>query len=609
MNDISQVVKNYYAVIGQKDEDIFELYRDNKRLQKQLEEVLMGEEERETDRRTLKLLVFTLQTELREKQMLIDAQQQESAAIRDAVWRVREVLNMSSELDYPVGAVIDACINLHTECGELRARLEYIVGVWRHSRSLAFPTLFWAEQYARDAISDACNGAYASLARLLRCAKQALVEKQQLRESHRAAENAQGQRMELMEKQSQVERSQQERAVEEWKEQVTCANGHLLLLRSCLRHEQEEKELLMEAACTRLDLMVERSADVERLLALAFRAVVRRDKQLQEVRHEAAALRGKLQKLQADFSRARALLRRKPLSDPPQHHHHHHQQQQQQGLDSSGCSNPMTRDNGEKEKGGTVQDAFRALLVEHEALKAEWRGCVEREREARQQAATRINKLKAECSARETAVVACQERCATLEKALRRTRLEAKRHLKEVHHLQERHAAASGEANLHLERIKGLEEMNRALREEKLTLSSRVETLQEKAREKEEALNSAERNFRERLAAVERRLQTEKEGFLGELKEWTSVLEEARKKLAVAEGERDREQMLRGMLVEQHRDEERMLKKVAAEEHQAAVAVLQSKIDVLERACERSAAVIAELREALHRAKAETGTA
>ncbi|RNF07509.1 viral A-type inclusion protein [Trypanosoma rangeli] len=600
MDDISQVVKNYYAVIGQKDEDIFELYRDNRRLQKQLGEVLMGEEERETDRRTLKLLVATLQTELREKQVLIDAQQREGAAIRSAVWRAREILNMSSELDYPVEAVIGACINLYTECAELRARQEYLVGAETHLRLLVCRTLFWAEQHARDAVADACNGAYVTLARLLRCTKETMVEKQRLCESHRAAESAQSERMELMEKQAQLERSQQERVVEEWREQVTCVNRRLLLFQRCLHHERAEKELLVEAACSRLDLMVERGADVERLLALVFRCLVRHDKQLQEVRYEAAVLRGKLQKVRADFSRAKALLRRKRQSD---------QREQQLGLDCSGGSNTMTRDNGEKEKSDSVHDAFRALQVEHEAFKAEWRKCAEREREARRQAAARINTLKAERSACEIAVAACQERCATLVKALQRTRLEAKRHAKEVRHMQERRDAVRDEVNLYAERIKSLEEMNRVLGERNMAQLSCVESLQKELREKEEALNSAERAFCERIAFLEGRLHMEKEGFLGELKEWTLVLEEARKKLVVAESERDREAMLRGMLVEQHREEERMLKKVLAEEHQAAVVVLQGKIDVLELACGRSAAVIAELRELLHRAKTETSTA
>ncbi|EKF38468.1 hypothetical protein MOQ_001321 [Trypanosoma cruzi marinkellei] len=599
MDDISRVVQKYYEVIDQKDEDIFELYRDNKRLKKQLDEVLAGENERETDRRTLKLLVTTLQTELREKQMLIEAQQEEGSAIRRAVWRAREVLKMSSELDYPIETVIDACINLHTEHCELKAQQEYLVGVELRTRSIACNHLFEAERYARSAIADACSGAYAILSRFLRCAMQAVVEKQQLCEAHKAAECAQNQRMELLEKRAQLECSQHERIVEEWKEQVTSVNGRLQLLQRQMRHEKAEEELLMEAVCGRLDLMVEQGADLERLLALVFRALVRHDKQLQEARNESFLLRGKLQKVHADLSRARALLRRRKETQ---------QQQQSSTLDTSGRASART-ENGGKEKDCSVYDALRTLQVEHEVLKVEWRQCVERERAVRQQAATTIGKLKAERSDCEATVEACQERCARLEKALQRTRQEAKRHSKEVNHMKELHGTLCDEAKLHAERIKSLEEVNRVLSEENMTLTSRIEALQERAREKEEAWNSAERAARDRVAVLEERMKSEKEGFLGELKEWTLVLEEARKKLAVAENECDRERMLRNILVEQHRDEERMLKKMMAEEHQSALMVLQGKIDVLERACGRSATVIAGLREALHRAKTENSTA
>ncbi|EAN81503.1 hypothetical protein C3747_10g484 [Trypanosoma cruzi] len=598
MDDISQVVQKYYEVIDQKDEDIFELYRDNKRLKKQLDEVLAGENDRETDRRTLKLLVTTLQTELREKQMLIEAQQEEGSAIRHAVWRAREVLNMSSELDYPIESVIGACINLHAECCELQARQEYLVSVNLRTRSLACNNLFEAERYARSAIADACSGAYATLSLFLRCARQAVVEKQQLCEAHRAAECAHNQRVELLEKRAQLECSQHERIVEEWKEQVTCVNGRLLLLQRQMRYEKAEKELLMEAVCGRLDLMMEQGADLERLLALVFRAFIRHDKQLQEVRQESLLLRGKLQKVHADLSRARALLRRRKES----------QQQQSLTLDTSGRVSVRT-ENSEKEKNCSVYDALRTVQVEHEVLKVEWRQCVERERAVRQQAATTISKLKAERSACEATVEACQERCARLEKALQRTRQEAKRHSKEVNRMKELNGTLCDEAKVHAERIKSLEEVNRVLSEENMTLTSRMEVLQERAQEKEEACSSAERAARDRIAVLEERMKSEKEGFLGELKEWTLVLEEARKKLAVAESERDRERMLRGILVEQHRDEERMLKKMMAEEHQSAVMVLQGKIDILERACGRSATVIAELREALHRAKTENSTA
>ncbi|KEG14536.1 hypothetical protein DQ04_00411000 [Trypanosoma grayi] len=118
----------------------------------------------------------------------------------------------------------------------------------------------------------------------------------------------------------------------------------------------------------------------------------------------------------------------------------------------------------------------------------------------------------------------------------------------------------------------------------------------------EDTWTARERETQQRIAALEQQLRSEKEGFLGELREWMVVLEDARKKLATAECERDREKMLRGMLLEQQSDEARLQEKLMLEKHSSTTQKLRERIDTLERACRRSAAVIAELREALHRA-------
>ncbi|KEG08840.1 viral A-type inclusion protein, partial [Trypanosoma grayi] len=420
MDDISQVVKNYYAVIGQKDEDIFELYRDNRRLQKELDEANAAGEEAEAERSTLKLLVAALQTEVREKQALIDAHAAESAPLRSAMWRARDLLQMPSELDYTAEDVIDACVNLHSECRELRVQRQQLADTAMGGWSLACRTLIESEQLRRGALVDACDGANASMVRLLQRIRQAEVEQQLLREMCEEADRERCREVELLAKRAQVELRQQERLVEELQERVASADRRVQLLEQQVQQEQAEKELLVEAACTRLDLMVERCADAERMLAIALRYLFRCGKQLQESTSEVAALQGKNEKLQSNLSHARALLRRKQKQ--PQ------QEQQQSRLDMSGVADDAQSEMSphlgpQPQRGEKYHDnggAFRALQMEHESLKMEWRRCVERERAARHQAAASASRMKAERTACEAADAECQRRCATLEAALHR---------------------------------------------------------------------------------------------------------------------------------------------------------------------------------------------
>lgn len=599
MDDINQVVKNYYAVICQKDEDIFELYRDNKRLKKQLNEALTGAEEREAEICAVKLLVTTLQTELREKQLLVEAHQSESVTHRNAEWRLREVLRMPSELDHTIEDVVATCIDVHDECVALRAQRERLSGVAVGAFAFGRRVVAEAEQSARGAVAEARDCLHAATAQLLRDGRRVFAAAEQSRrgaaeESRREAARAQ------------VECCQQKRLAREWEERAARADGRSTQLQRCVQAAQAEKELLLEAACSRLDIAEERGADAERMLAFVFRAALRRDQQLQDARREVEDLRGKLEKAQRDLSHNSALLRRTQ------------QQQQQSGLNTSGGDAGADNYKGDDDsnddddhrrgsykrrksnKSTNLHDAFCALQMEHDALKVDWRKCIERERLTRQQATTTINKLKAERSALEKSAAERLQSCERLERALQRTQLEVKRHAKEAKRLQNLQETLSKEAKSHVERISNLEEMNSLFREENAALILRVNTLQETVSEKEKAFASMERAANERFLEIEQRLGEDKKRFLEEINEWRLSLEETRNKLAAAERDRDREKGLRDMFLEQHRDEKRMLKKLMEEEHKGAVSELHVKIDVLENACRRGAAVIAELREALH---------
>ncbi|KAH9600384.1 hypothetical protein LSM04_007207 [Trypanosoma melophagium] len=598
MDDISSVVKNYYAVIGQKDDDIFELYRDNKRLKQQLSELRIGEEERETERRTLKLLVVALQTEVREKQALIEAHQSESAAFRTAISHAREVLHMPSELDHTPEDVINACMDIYTECSDLRGRQKEFGRVINNAYSVMFRILLEEEEQRRSAIIDACSSAHIAFLQVSQYTKDVILEKQQMREKNEEAECKRCYEAELLAKRVQVELRQHERIIEDWREKITHTNSRVVQLEEQVCFEQAEKELLLEAACSRLDLMVEKCSDVERMLLMVFRTLLRCTRVLQNVNTEKFYLQEKTEKLQRNLSHVRSQLR---LNQHP----------------SGGIHNMIAKDDsaqGGVSIGLDQHEAFRVLQKEHDALKMEWRKCIERERTLRQQTTTKIKKLKTEWEACRATAAESQRRCSLLDEALQRTRLEVNQLMRQVKQQYELQQALSREVERDAVCIRTLEGCKRTLEEEKTVLTTRLDKLQElhnaqmqqqqqDIKEKEEMWLSAERAAYEQISSLEQQLNSEKAGFIHELQEWTQALDDMRGKLAAAENERDREKMLRGMLQEQCRDEEHLLKNLMTKEHTSTIEALQAKVEVLESACKRSAAVIAELRETKHRNK------
>ncbi|ORC89820.1 uncharacterized protein TM35_000113540 [Trypanosoma theileri] len=594
MDDISSVVKNYYTVIGQKDDDIFELYRDNKHLKQQLSELRTGEEERETERRTLKLLVVALQTEVREKQALIEAHQLENTAFRKAIYQAREVLHMPSEFDHTPEDVINTFINIHTKYSDLCGRQTELTKVINNVYSDMCRMLLEEEEKQRHAIIDACNSTHLVFVRLSQYTREVILEKQHMREKYEETERKYSHEAELSAKRMQVEHRQQERLMEEWREKITFTNSRVMQLEGQVRSEQAEKELLLEAACSRLDLMVERCSDLERVLLMIFRTVGRCTKELQNTQTEKSSLQLKIDKLQRNLSRVRSQLR---LNHQPS---------------SLNTSNAKDGVHGMVSLSVDQHEAFLVLQKEHEALKVEWRNCVERERTLRQQTTTSIKKIKTERDSFKATAAESQRRCSVLDEALQRTRAEVKQLTNQVKQQQELQQALSKEVERDAVCIRSLEGCKRTLEEEKTVLTTRLNTLQELhdsqfqqhqqyIKEKEEMWAAAERAACEHISSLEQQLDYEKAGFLHELQEWTQALDDMRSKLAAAESERDREKMLRGMLQEQCREEENLLRNLMTDDHKATIEALQAKVNMLESACKRSAVVIAELREATHR--------
>ncbi|CBH17860.1 hypothetical protein, conserved [Trypanosoma brucei gambiense DAL972] len=611
MEEVSNVVKTYYEVIGKKDEDIFELYRDNRRLQKQLDETLTGEEDREAERRILKLLVAALQTELKEKHLFIQEQERERNALQSALVRAREALNMNSELDHPANDVVDSLIAHYMMCYELQTQLRALLQVSINNCTAARFMLMENEERERRIIAETSELSYTTIVSSAQHTQAAIIQRDLLRLEYEDVEREHRQKEELVRKQHLVEHHRQERLLEMWQEKANTAVDSLMLHQTLTVHERKEKELLMEGASARLDLMAEQSADLLRILAFIFRSFRRFDEQLQEAHGRAAEAQKKREKMQISLSQARACVR--VLQHPER------TEVNTRALDKSdfrdrtdeGSPHPLSLLSIDRQ--GECAD-LHALREEHAALKTEWQKYVERERMMRQQLVLATNRHRVERDDLEAKAAEEQRRHAVLTVEVKRTKKDMRQRTKEVRQLQQQLQDVRMELERSVDRCRDLEGLNDTLKEKNTVLQDRVETqqkehalreeqLQDQVRTKETWWDEKNRTYQEHIASLQKQLRDDKDGFLKELKEWTVVLDDAQRKIAAAEGERDKERALRCMMEEQHRDEIRLIKNVTNNEKMKLTRALQKKIGKLEMACRRSADVIAELREALHRSK------
>nr|CCC95449.1 unnamed protein product [Trypanosoma congolense IL3000] len=617
MEEVNSVVKAYYEVIEKKDEDIFELFRDNNRLQKQLNETLTSEEDREAELRILKLLVGALQIELKEKQLIVQEHEKERTTMQAAITRGREVLNMDSELNYTAGDVVNKFIAYYKMCHELQCHLEVFVRVAAANCCAMQLMIIDAEERERHIINQSCDGIYHVVVSLSQCARAAVVERESLQTRSEAARRELLHEVKALRDQLASEQQEQRRRVEMWQEKASAADVHLRLCQRQAEHEREEKEFLLEEGCARLDLMAEAYAGLGRVLAASARACQHYDGKLQEACKKVADVGKRNEKMQTSLSQARARLRalQKPESVPVASSG---VLGKREGKDATNreCSivtNPRQMALVSVEQ--SADDPLTALQEEHAALKAEWRKSLERERAVRQELVLVTNRSKSERDVHEAAIKESQQRCAALTDDAQRLQREVKQYAKQAKELRRLLYEAKVDLESSEKKCRNLEEVNQSLKERCAELEGCAERereariaqerqLREQVRLMEEQCVEQGRSFQCQIEALERQLHGDKEGFLTELKAWTGILDEAQRKIAAAESDRDKEKMLRCMIAEQHQDETRIIRNVMTEEKAVATNELQCKVKRLELVCKRSAKVIAELREALHRAKA-----
>ncbi|CCW68669.1 unnamed protein product [Phytomonas sp. Hart1] len=98
LDEVDTVMHNYFEALNSKDEDIFRLYEDNKRMRTLVQDTLKAREDLEAHSRSQAVLTLSLKTELHEKKCLIEAQDDEISTLREGIAELNVLFNSPSEL-------------------------------------------------------------------------------------------------------------------------------------------------------------------------------------------------------------------------------------------------------------------------------------------------------------------------------------------------------------------------------------------------------------------------------------------------------------------------------------------------------------------------------
>ncbi|CAD2218881.1 hypothetical protein ADEAN_000637400 [Angomonas deanei] len=173
---IDLALKNYFLTIQEKDDDIFRLYEDNKRMKQLVGEALKNREEITSQFYTQSLLVTSLQTEVREKQLLLEAQEEENKVLRECVSKIRVALQRPSELQYSTAVLVEDVEALVEAQDSWSAGMDMAKRYVRHFSQVPFQclveeeargrrTLLSTEETQRDCVNECALFCQQQLAR------------------------------------------------------------------------------------------------------------------------------------------------------------------------------------------------------------------------------------------------------------------------------------------------------------------------------------------------------------------------------------------------------------------------------------------------------------
>ncbi|KAL7709213.1 hypothetical protein N2W54_007756 [Lotmaria passim] len=623
-NDVDDILQKFFVTIAEKDSDAFKLYEDNKRMRNLVEQTLHAREELESRLRSMSVLVNSLQTALREKERLIEAQNGEAAAWREHIAELRTLLDRPSELDHGLEDVVKDVRDMSAELRSLRQGFKYARWCCDEWEEYATEAAACAEARERAVLQEA---AFAVLETL--CSRASEV--QDVRRDAAARLNsaaASVKQWETWYAEEEVKSQQQaetheramQRATLETQEQQTrgdallreleVVNASLGTQTRCHQQQQQRQWVEAESFSQRTRILEERCRCAEANWASTvteLRAVVQLLAEAQKARDDVTA-KHELVLLTHDHERQRLRKLSKQVEQL---------KQQQSELEE-------------------VQQRCSAQQAELHTLREKYRTTADKERSLRQQLHSAAEAAAAKLSAAEDATAAHQRHRYVLEERLRTTQEELKA-------LQRETVALRQQCEEHRATQAVLQATEAQLRETERRSSNFQDALERFTAEQQAQLQAAEARHTEELAALRCRHHEERDDAAAraraavaeaetmlqhtredsakekaqlqqELREWIQMVESLKKEQTALrdtlEAERAARQLLeqqyqqettvvRSMMLEQNREEAQRGPQLAGMQSQ--VSELTQHNELLEEACRRSAGVIAQLREALHR--------
>ncbi|KPA85321.1 hypothetical protein ABB37_01654 [Leptomonas pyrrhocoris] len=623
-NDVDEILQKFFVTIAEKDADAFKLYEDNKRMRDLVEQTLRAREELESRHHTTIVLVKSLQTALDEKERLIAAQDSENAAWREHIAELRALLDRPSELQHGLGDVVEDVRNMSAELRSLRHAFQYAQWCCDGWEQYAAEAVVQQEVRERAALEETAMTLLDTLRQhtmqlyfVMRDAKAQNTTSsgavKQWEAWYATVEDERAKLVEMHEKAlrfAELEAKEQQDRAEALRHELNTTKetlelqardeDHQLQLRNVEQESSAQLMTLMEGRCrsaeTNWAATVHQLRCVVHLLAAA-----QREKDDYTAKHE-------LVLLTLEHTRQRLFKLTKQLD----------QLKQQQ----SELEDLQQRCSGQQEDLRTLREKYLAVT--------------DKERSLRQQLHSSTETAATKLQAAEEAVSTSQRHRFSLEERLRATQDELKVLLKEVANLRrqsEEHRATQAVLQATQEQLRETEKHSfnfqvalDRLKEEQETQLRAVE-----ARHSDElaALKSAHSEELDREARVARSAVEEAETTLKrardahakdkdelqrELQEWIHEVEAQRREKAAQQDRLDAERSARQLLERQYRQETSVVRSVMMEhsreeaqrgpqlaELEVQVRSMTQRNELLEEACRRSASVIAQLRETLHR--------
>ncbi|AIN99796.1 hypothetical protein LPMP_281630 [Leishmania panamensis] len=622
-NEVDAILQNYFATIAEKDSDALKLYEDNKRMRHLVEQTLKAREELEAQLCATQLLVTSLQTDLREKQHLIEAQEKASVVWCDSVAELRSILGRPSEVKQGLCDVVDDVRRMFAELRGLQQSMQYARWCCDEWEAYVLGSLIASETRERRVFEHAA-------AHSLQALCEAAAEVFNVRMWAAAQKAATGSTIAHWEAWHATTQQEHEKTAEKYAQALRRAEHearHQARRAEAAHRNAEEMAQLLEAQQHAERVahelrVVEAEAQVSLVDLLVRRCTAAEGNwcdAVLEVRTVTCRLKNTMEE----------------LSGLSQTHEQALVELEQNRLRVSKLSKKVEQFKEQHSELEELQQRCSSQQEELQSLRGKYVAIADKERTLRYQLSTSTECAAAKLLGVEESLQAAERRTAVLEERLRAKQEEARAAQNDVAALRrqvEQHRTTDAVLQATQQQLRATEKHAFNFQEALETLKAEHQEQLQAARDRhatemaalaeanEDALHSQAAQARARAVEAEERAQRaeetavrEKEALQRELQAWTAEVDTLKSELARGRQCAEAEKTAREVLEQQSRSESSVLRSMVERsfddarrgpqvaELQTRMKSLQQRNRLLEEACRRSAGVIAQLREALHR--------